>query len=402
MYNRSEKLLSISSTLKHSLTAQISLESSNSALSEQAAFNNSIRSETIKYGVNLLRSGLLLAPLVLAFTLSGTGEAKAADNASQIGYVGCSMTVGAVEGYQELGGTSLWESASDSYGGGGVSLWGDIFDITSQYWSWFEDSLANYQSTSVIWWQLCALDDKDGTDEELLENARAVRDEIKRRVPEATIYVSAQPSYSDPNSSVAPVCRIAGAKGPQRMEELAAKLVAEGGVEQGPVIGPLTPDMLVEDGCHGNDDGELFMGQQLADFYGLGDGDTDSDGDSVSDSIDNCPTISNSDQADTDGDGVGDVCESTPSSPLMVSPNQVMRGTQTTIELAGQGFDSDMTVSILPYPAGVRIESLTINSPTSATVILNVASIARQGGRGVKVVTSDGQTVTSQFAFRVQ
>jgi hypothetical protein len=35
--------------------------------------------------------------------------------------------------------------------------------------------------------------------------------------------------------------------------------------------------------------------------------DTDSDG--VSDDVDNCPKVSNPDQADTDGDGVGDACE---------------------------------------------------------------------------------------------
>jgi hypothetical protein len=36
---------------------------------------------------------------------------------------------------------------------------------------------------------------------------------------------------------------------------------------------------------------------------------SDDDGDEVQDQIDNCPLISNSDQADGDGDGIGDVCE---------------------------------------------------------------------------------------------
>lgn len=34
----------------------------------------------------------------------------------------------------------------------------------------------------------------------------------------------------------------------------------------------------------------------------------DTDGDGVPDSIDNCPTVSNPDQADNDGDGTGDLC----------------------------------------------------------------------------------------------
>ena len=39
---------------------------------------------------------------------------------------------------------------------------------------------------------------------------------------------------------------------------------------------------------------------------------TDSDGDGVLDDVDNCPAVSNADQADGDGDGVGDVCDNCP------------------------------------------------------------------------------------------
>jgi hypothetical protein len=38
----------------------------------------------------------------------------------------------------------------------------------------------------------------------------------------------------------------------------------------------------------------------------------DADGDGVADAADNCPAVSNHDQADSDGDGVGDACDSTP------------------------------------------------------------------------------------------
>ena len=41
----------------------------------------------------------------------------------------------------------------------------------------------------------------------------------------------------------------------------------------------------------------------------------DSDGDGIIDASDNCPDVSNPDQADADGDGLGDVCDETPYGP---------------------------------------------------------------------------------------
>ena len=38
-------------------------------------------------------------------------------------------------------------------------------------------------------------------------------------------------------------------------------------------------------------------------------GDPDTDGDDVRDSMDNCPTVVNADQADTDTDKIGDACD---------------------------------------------------------------------------------------------
>ncbi len=41
----------------------------------------------------------------------------------------------------------------------------------------------------------------------------------------------------------------------------------------------------------------------------------DTDGDGVGDACDNCPSVSNADQADSDGDGVGDACDACPNDP---------------------------------------------------------------------------------------
>jgi len=46
----------------------------------------------------------------------------------------------------------------------------------------------------------------------------------------------------------------------------------------------------------------------------------DSDGDSVADDVDNCPSISNSNQADTDNDGIGDACDSDTNTQGVLSP----------------------------------------------------------------------------------
>jgi hypothetical protein len=43
--------------------------------------------------------------------------------------------------------------------------------------------------------------------------------------------------------------------------------------------------------------------------------DSDDDNDGISDGEDNCPTVSNSNQADSDGNGIGDACD-TVSAPI--------------------------------------------------------------------------------------
>lgn len=115
-------------------------------------------------------------------------------------------------------------------------------------------------------------------------------------------------------------------------------------------------------GASGNGEGQTFLGSQTASTDGAGDVDldfigppiaaggvvtatatdpdgntsefsacllvvADNDGDSLADANDNCPLISNSDQADADGDNIGDVCDTlvvtvySPVDIIVVSPD---------------------------------------------------------------------------------
>ncbi len=68
------------------------------------------------------------------------------------------------------------------------------------------------------------------------------------------------------------------------------------------------------------------------DYWAFTNGSLDGDGDRVPDAIDNCPLVSNPDQADNDGDGAGDACDAdddddgvpdgTDNCPLVSNPDQ--------------------------------------------------------------------------------
>ena len=173
-----------------------------------------------------------------------------------VGVVGCSMTVDAAVGYRRQGGTSLWPTPGLGYGGGSVARWSDPEDKRGLRES-FAAALRSEPDTDAIWWQLCT----SGSAEDNFDNALVVLTELETLVPEAEIYVSAQPDYLAGH-----VCESAGPGGPARMSRLADELVATGRVNVGPSLSPLAAAELV-DTCHAGDVAVDQMGAELLAFF---------------------------------------------------------------------------------------------------------------------------------------
>lgn len=93
--------------------------------------------------------------------------------------------------------------------------------------------------------------------------------------------------------------------------EIVASAAAVQG-QYGSTIPAPDPNGTDSDGDGISDALEVAFGSdpQLASSTPSNPGDADADG--VTDSIDNCPSVANANQADTDNDGAGDACDSTP------------------------------------------------------------------------------------------
>lgn len=183
----------------------------------------------------------------------------------RVGYLGCSQTTGAVEGYHNDGGDRLWPTIE--YGGGSISRWATVSDDDARYWGAFRANLKSRPS-SVIWWQLCV---QGGGVQTNYDNALTVLHRLRGFIASGTkIYVSAQNDYVPPH-----VCSISGPDGPETAQKVADKLVGEPDVYAGPKMTALRgPDSAgsgptqTKDSCHPNDAGEKVLGEDLLEFFG--------------------------------------------------------------------------------------------------------------------------------------
>jgi hypothetical protein len=187
--------------------------------------------------------------LILTVAAPMGGVARAAT--VTIGVVGCSNTENAIDGYLTVSSEDrLWnlDTVSGDYGGDAISSW---TIPTSDVWTQFDNLLARYPETSVIWWQLCVF--RESTEgNEVVDNIVSL---IRQRLPTAPIYASALDNTTS--------CTLGS---PAKSQAFVDYLVGKGSVLAGPVMTALTADQS-DDGCHANDAGKLIWGADLAEFF---------------------------------------------------------------------------------------------------------------------------------------
>lgn len=181
------------------------------------------------------------------------------DVSKTIGYVGCSLTLGAVDGYANLGGTNFWpdKEAAGSYPGGSVSSWLDQMknrNAANDRWGTFERLLSKYPRTDKVLWHLCSDKDRNPTYQETLE----VLEAIKKKTA-ATIYVTASPIKDLP-------CAPDDNRCPKILRTYADQMIRGGLVERGPELKSLQENEIGYDG-HPNPAGMKIWGGDLRDFF---------------------------------------------------------------------------------------------------------------------------------------
>jgi hypothetical protein len=183
-----------------------------------------------------------------------------------IGFVGCSVTHNAVDGYISLGGRSFWmfqRNSGQNYSGGSLLVWyNQLANPASarekDYWGIFKSYLRKYPNTKKIWWEICSSDIDNVLN---YGNAVSVLNEIKRLAPAVEIYVTPSPIF--PDTFGGPCAD------PSIVNGFVDGIIGEGTAKTGPVMTPLGKAYIADNGCHANTEGQVIWGNDLKNFFGI-------------------------------------------------------------------------------------------------------------------------------------
>ena len=178
-----------------------------------------------------------------------------------IGFIGCSITHNAIDGYiLGSGGEKMWIMTGD-YGGGSIYKWYE--QLTSvygkDYWAIFQGMINKHPSVEKIWWELCSSPEVSSMS---YNDMVDILDKIKSIAPNAEIYATSMPEFENPNA----FCM--QNNGPAIIKGFVDQLVNEGKVTQGPVLSDLSGSQITPDACHATIEGKDIWGQELINFFG--------------------------------------------------------------------------------------------------------------------------------------
>jgi len=168
------------------------------------------------------------------------------------------MSDNVASGYAGIGGERLWPSLP-AYWGQVVQSWANP---NHTVWNTFDAQIDEFGVPTAVWVMVCIFAQNGVTIDEM----RDIVENVRERAPDATIYVTGQPLYTDGH-----VCSAAGATGPQLTDDMAQQVAEDPSltnIEYGGTF-ILTPAGTEADTCHANAAGRESLGEQAADKWGL-------------------------------------------------------------------------------------------------------------------------------------
>jgi hypothetical protein len=193
----------------------------------------------------------------LAYLIVQPWSEPAPAASAEIGYVGCSATSDAVEGYHEQSTEHrLWPVYDVN--GAALTAWANP---GSRYWERFDAMIAAHGTPELVWVQLCLRQWRDRNpaawDGPPFSAVEELREILKAHAPGIPVVISGLNSYEPHAQTSAPW---------GYTRDLAGWAVHRGLAGAGPALGPLTKATMRDD-VHANDAGRTLLGAQLVEYF---------------------------------------------------------------------------------------------------------------------------------------